>query len=64
MEKEKANKNVRAVLNRCGIRQWQLADLLGISEQTLCKTLRHELPESKQAEMTRLIEEYAAERGE
>lgn len=40
------------------MKQWQLADLLEISEYTLCKRLRKELPESEQKKIISIIEEY------
>ena len=37
---------------------YQLADILGISEATLCRKLRKELPAEEQDRMVRLIELY------
>lgn len=34
-------KDVKKLLDANGMRQWELADRLGISEYTLCKRLRH-----------------------
>ena len=53
------NTVVRDALKRYGLRQWQLADLLGIHEQTLCTRLRHELPIPEQNRMVELIKEHA-----
>lgn len=50
------NKVIREALTAAGMKQWQLADLLGISEPTLTRWLRHELPQEKQAEIVAVIE--------
>ena len=52
---EKAD--VRKLLNDTGLRQWQLADALGISEYTLCKRLRRPLSKDFEAEVRRAIDE-------
>lgn len=49
------NKVIREALTAAGMKQWQLADLLGISEPTLTRWLRHELPQEKQAEIVAVI---------
>lgn len=38
-----------------GIRQWELAELLGISEAGISRKLRHELPDDEQRKMVELI---------
>ena len=43
-----ANKIVRDELNSRGVRHWELAHELGVSEQTLVRWLRFELYEDKQ----------------
>jgi len=48
--------NVQKLLHDNGLRQWQLADALGISEYTLCKRLRRPLSEDFEAEVRRAIE--------
>ena len=32
----------------CGLKQWQAADILGMSNTSLCRKLRHELSEAEQ----------------
>lgn len=47
--RDKANKEIRDALRIADMRQWELADALGISEFTLCSKLRRELePETKE----------------
>ena len=52
-----ANLIVREELKNRGVRHWQLAHALGISEQTLVRWLRFELDEERQLEMLMKIEE-------
>lgn len=49
------NLMIREALRENNIRQWQLADLMGIREETLSRMLRHELPTSEQMEIVKLI---------
>ena len=52
-----ANKIIREELKARGVRHWELAHELGISEQTLVRWLRFELDEERQLEMLMKIEE-------
>lgn len=58
----KANKIVRDGLKTRGVRHWELAHELGISEQTLVRWLRFELDEDKQLDMLEKIEELVKRR--
>lgn len=49
------NLSIRNELFNSGMRQWMLADALGISEYTLCKRLRHELPKEEQERIINII---------
>ena len=59
MNMAKANKIIREELKERGVRHWELAHELGISEQTLVRWLRFELNEDKQLDMLEKIEEIA-----
>ena len=54
-----ANKIIREELKARGVRHWELAHELGISEQTLVRWLRFELDEERQLDMLMKIEEIA-----
>ena len=54
-----ANKIIREELKARGVRHWELAAELGISEQTIVRRLRFELDEDRQLEMLMKIEEIA-----
>lgn len=51
------NETIRNAIVNSGIHQWELADALGVHEATLCKKLRHELPNDEQARILGVIEE-------
>jgi len=55
----KANMIIREELKARGVRHWELANELGVSEQTLVRWLRFELSEDKQMEMLEKIEAIA-----
>jgi len=49
------NKKIRKTLEEHGMKQWELAELLGIHEGTLTRKLRHELSETEQIVIINLI---------
>ncbi len=53
------NALVRNALKENKLCLWQLADLLEVSEPTIVRKLRHELPEEEQKKMVSLIKEEA-----
>ena len=61
MMKNKENPRVREKLLLGGVPYWKLAPRLGISETTLYRMLRTELPEDKQNELIALIDQIADE---
>ena len=54
-----ANKIVRDELKQRGVRHWELAHELGVSEQTLVRWLRFELDEDRQFVMLEKVETIA-----
>ena len=58
----KINCEVRDTAKREGVRHWEIAARLGISEQTLVRWLRMPLPNEKTAEIIRVIAEIAAQK--
>ena len=53
------NKRIREALFETGIRQYELAALLGVSDMTLFRKLRFELPDEEQERIIKVInEEY------
>jgi DNA-binding transcriptional regulator YiaG len=49
------NQKIRDELKKSRLTQWELADLLGISEFTLSRRLRKELPDSETKHILSLI---------
>lgn len=49
------NKKIRAELKKTGLKYWELARLLGVSDATLCRRLRDEIPEDEQDRIVELI---------
>ena len=49
-------KEVQELLRINGLKQWQLADELGISEFTMCKRLRYSLNEDSEKEIRDAIQ--------
>lgn len=54
-----ANVNVRSMLRIYGLYSYELAEFIGIGEQTLCRKLRNELPKEEQMELIAKIRELA-----
>ena len=57
------NQKVKAALAEAGLRQWQLARLMGIHEVTLSHRMRDELPEEEQERLVKLIRDHANKKG-
>ncbi len=52
---KRANQDIREAIAAKKIKVWQLADLLGISENTLIRKLRHELPDEEKKRVFEVI---------
>lgn len=50
-----ANDNLRKIIHNAGLRQWEVAELLNISEFHFCRKLRRELPEEEQKKIISAI---------
>ena len=51
-----SNMAIRLEMAKHGLKQWQVAELLGISEQAFSKKLRKELSTNEQDKIIQLIE--------
>lgn len=59
------NSTIRAEAKRMGVRHWQIADRLGVSEQTFVRWMRKELPvEQRKAVMEAIHDISASRKGE
>ena len=57
------NVDIRKEIKRNNLYQYQVAAKLGVSECTLIRWLRKELPEEKQAQIMQIIAELEQEAG-
>lgn len=55
------NADIKNKLKEAKIFQWQLADKLLISEMSLVRKLRYELPQEEKQKLLKIIEELATE---
>lgn len=55
------NRKVRAALFEAGLKQYELAEILGVSEARVSTMLRREMPEETQARIVSVIEKHEAE---
>lgn len=58
----KANQQIREIMKSNSVLMWWVADRLGISENSFCRWMRHELPEDVRAKVLKAIDEIIAER--
>lgn len=54
-----ANQDIRIAIKSTGLHQWQIADRLSISENTMSRKLRKELPEEEKQIIYTAIKEEA-----
>lgn len=57
----RVNQNIRDAAKRSGVKLWQIAAHLGISEPTITRWLRTPLPPEKEKKIMDAIEEIARE---
>lgn len=56
------NTAIRTRAKAKGVRLWELAETMGISEPTITRRLRRELPAAEKVQIMALIDEIAAEK--
>lgn len=55
------NLALRKAAKVAGIQLWRIAEALGISEPTMTRKLRHELPEAENQRLLNVIDQLAQE---
>ena len=60
--KKVENLEIRRKLKETKVMQWQVADELGVSEMTLVRKLRYELPEAEKQKIFSVIDKIAVEK--
>ena len=58
------NVEIRSAYMLAGIKQWQLAEAMGISETHLSRKLRKELPQEEKQTILEIIERLSKEKQE
>ena len=56
-----ANKEIRRKIGAYGLKQWQVAEALGIGECALSRKLRTELPNDEKEKILAIIDELGKE---
>lgn len=56
-----ANKEIRRKIGAYGLKQWQVAEALGMSESVFSKKLRKELPNDEKKKILAVIEKLGKE---
>ena len=57
----KANQKIREAAKEKGVRLWEIAEKLGITDGTFSVKLRHELEDEEQQHILNIIDELAKE---
>ena len=57
-----ANEVIRETLKEFKVRQWELAAAIGVSEQTMVRRMRFEMPDEVQLHLLEVIEKVAVEK--
>ena len=52
-----SNTELRSEVKAAGLRWWEIAEGLGLSEFTLSRRLRHELPEAEKERIREIVRE-------
>ena len=61
-EKIMQNQAIRTTAKEKCVKLWEIAEALNISEPTMTRKLRHELPQAEKDRIFSIIEEIAAEK--
>lgn len=59
-----ANSDIRSTAKTKGVRLWEIAEFLKVSDPTMTRMLRRELPNKEKQRFLSIIEEIASERGQ
>ncbi|MGN0378790.1 MAG: hypothetical protein ACI4EU_04310 [Butyrivibrio sp.] len=51
------NMEIRIEMTKCNLKQWQVANLLNMSESAFSRMIRKELPEAEQEKIISIIEQ-------
>ncbi|MDE7389367.1 MAG: hypothetical protein K2M82_00250 [Lachnospiraceae bacterium] len=57
-----ANTDIRTMAKEKGVRIWEVAEIMKISDPTMTRKLRKELPDTEKQRIFTIIDEIAAEK--
>lgn len=55
------NKEIKIAMLEKGLKQWKVAEALGVSESAFCRKMRKELPNDEKEKILAVIEELGKE---
>lgn len=58
---QRANEKIRRTMGANGVKQWQIAEVMGIREETLSRKLRTELKDDEREKILSVIKALANE---
>lgn len=53
------NKEIREAAKKAGVKLWQIADAIGITDGNFSRKLRHELPEDERQNILEIIKQIS-----
>lgn len=56
------NKDIRAEVKEAGLKLWQVAEQLGLSDSAFSRKLRHELPDVEKTQIRTIIRDMSNEK--
>ena len=59
-----ANSDIRSTAKTKGVRLWEIAEFLKVSDPTMTRMLRRELPNKEKQRFLSIIEEIVSKRGQ
>lgn len=62
MNFENRNIDLKERIKHCGLKYWQLGEILGVSDVTISRWLRSELDENKKERIKEAIKEFETSR--
>lgn len=57
-----ANMEIRNTAKKSGVRLWEVAEAIGITDGTLSRKMRRELPEAEQRQILGIVADLAAKK--
>ncbi len=61
MARKPRNEDIRTAMYLARVKQWEVAEQLGVSEVTVCRWLRTELPDDKKELILKAIKQIEVE---